>query len=103
MQVTTDAAGQFRFSDMDPGYWDVGIVVPAGMEVLFPDNPLPVLVQQNTTLTLLFALADLPTPTPTATLTRTATPTSTRTATPTRTPTPTRRIYRDYVPLLMRQ
>jgi hypothetical protein len=90
-QATSDASGRFVFDDLDPGTWDLGVGVPPGMRLLFPQlNPMPIAVQANTQLDLPFALIYLPTATPTATATVTPTPTS----------TPTRR-YFNYLPLLL--
>ncbi len=107
-RTTTDQSGRFAFDDLDPGTWNIGIDVPTGMRLLFPQiNPIPVAIQPNTQLDLPFALVYLPTATPTATSTATWTPTPTPThtatptdtATPTRTPTPEH--YRNYLPLLL--
>ncbi len=111
-RATTDQAGHFAFNDLDPGTWNIGIEVPSGMRLLFPQiNPIPVAVQANTQLDLPFALVYLPTATPTATSTATRTPTPTHTATPSRTLTPTNTAtpsrtptpehYRNYLPLLL--
>ena len=94
-QAITDANGRFVFDDLDPGTWNIGIDVPAGMRLLFPQvNPIPVAVLANTQLDLPFALVYLPTatPTPTATATPTATMTPTATAT---------RLRYTYLPLLL--
>ena len=77
---------RYIFPDLDPGPWSLALQVPAGMEVLYPVNPLTVMIQADTQMNLPFALGYLPTATPTST----STPTATRTATPTNTMTPTR-------------
>jgi len=84
-QVGTDKYGRFSFQDMDPGVWAIEVTVPAGMELIYPSNPQPVVVSPNTQLELAFALALLPTPTPTATptATRTPSPSPSATSTPT--------------------
>jgi len=84
-QRSTNAAGDFLFSDMAPGIWLLGIEVPAGLELInMAANPIPVMVTEVTFIYLPFALAPLPTPEP-----PTATPTATPGATPTLTPTGT--------------
>jgi serine-aspartate repeat-containing protein C/D/E len=105
-QVHTDQDGRYRFSDMDPGMWELGIQVPADMELVIATNPVVVMISANTTLEIPFALAKLPTPTPSRTATATPTPTSTPSAEPplgTPTPTPTPRTLYNYLPLLLGQ
>lgn len=94
-QITTDLSGHYIFPDLDPGTWTIELQVPAGMEVIYPPNPLGMSIQANTQIELSFALVYLPTATPTstATVTPTRTPTSTATATP--------KLHRNYVPLLL--
>jgi photosystem II stability/assembly factor-like uncharacterized protein len=102
-RTTTDQVGHFAFDDLDPGTWSIGIEVPAGMRLLFPQiNPIPVAVQANTQLDLPFALVYLPTATPTRTPTLTRTPTATSTATRTATPTATSTATRTVTPTVTR-
>ncbi|PKO21866.1 MAG: hypothetical protein CVU38_12425 [Chloroflexi bacterium HGW-Chloroflexi-1] len=96
LQALTDQAGHFVFGDLDPGTWIIHVQVPPGMEQIDPVGDVQVLISNNTQLDLIFALVYLPTATPTAT----ATPTRTPTATPTATATP--KLYRWYVPLVLR-
>jgi hypothetical protein len=121
-QTLSDTNGRFSFTQMNPGYWSVGIQVPTGFELINTINPIPVFLGPDTVLDLAFALVLAPTSTPTATQTPTLTPTASATAspsptptltstssrtptvtrTPTRTPTPTPKYRRNYLPLVLR-
>jgi photosystem II stability/assembly factor-like uncharacterized protein/poly(3-hydroxybutyrate) depolymerase len=61
-QVNTDAAGKFRFADMNPGQWSVEIGVPAGMRLINTANPVKIFLGSDTTIDLPFALVALPMP-----------------------------------------
>jgi hypothetical protein len=64
--ATTDLNGRFSFNDVDPGLWQLGIQVPAGMELTnYAQNPFQVWMDQNGHLDLPFGLIPLPTATPT--------------------------------------
>lgn len=119
--VTTDSAGEFRFANVLPGIWQIEAIVPPGYQVTtLGGNPLSVEVIAGQDVWVFFGVAPQPTATATstATATHTPSPTATSTATPTLTPTPTAtatatstptttatptpRIWRSYLPLLLR-
>lgn len=96
--TVTASDGYYVFSPLSPGAYDVGIVVPADKELLWPAaNPTRVTVPESGAVEVHFGLQDrrTPTPTPTSAPTNTPTPTDTPTSTatptnaPTITPTPT--------------
>ena len=92
--ATTGQDGRFSFDDVDPGLWQLGIYVPAGMELTnYAQNPFQVWIDENARLDLPFGLIDLSTATPTVT------PTPSATAVPTA--TPTSRSWTVYLPLML--
>lgn len=87
----TDVTGRFRFVAVDPGIWNVWLIVSPEFILIGVNNPAVVYVSANTQLDVIFPVAHSGTLTPTFTPTVTRTPTTTPTPsqTPTRTATPT--------------
>lgn len=92
-EQNTSHEGSYRFEEVNPATYLVGMTAPPGFQPVLSD--IVTQIRANTTVQLDFPAAWASTATPTATAsptpmnTATLTPTPTRTATPTATPSPT--------------